>query len=229
MCEHTFGIHLAQTEVARQSVNTLLNRMYSWRGYAGRHHVDAHPNRITLAASGEAGVIGTVTLGTDSSSGILADEIFKPEIDVHRQRGARICEVTKLAVDPIGYSKMALASLFHIVYIYAHKIHECTDMFIEINPRHRRYYEKMLGFQREADMRDNPRVNAPAYLMRISLDYMESQIERLGGTSAAPGAERSLYPYFFDRREETGIMHRLLHWRDAAPPQHFAHSRAGAR
>jgi hypothetical protein len=130
---------------------------------------------------------------------------------VHRQRGARLCEFTKLAFDPAVRSKTSLANLFHLAVIYARDIHHCTDIIIEVNPRHRRFYEHMLGFERQGDLKTNPRVNAPAYLLRVRLDYVTEQIQKFGGTfSTSNGAERSFYPYFFSPREERGIINRLL-------------------
>lgn len=208
--QRSFGIRVADTEDGRNRASMLVNKMYAWRGYAGSHRIEDHPNRITLSASDHGAVIGTVTLGIDSPVGILADEVFQDHIDVFRARGARVCEISKLAFDPTVRSKMALGSLFHILYIYAHHLHKCTDAFIEVNPRHRRYYETMLGFRTQTGVRNNPRVDAPAHLLWVSLDYMAEQIERLGGTSDHPGNERSLYPYFFSHREELGIASRLF-------------------
>lgn len=208
--ERAFGIRVADTEEGRNHASMLINKMYAWRGYAGSHRVDDNPNRITLSASDKGAVIGTVTLGIDSPIGILADEVFKDQIDMFRNRGAKVCEISKLAFDPTVRSKMALGSLFHILYIYAHHLYQCTDAFIEINPRHRRYYEHMLGFKTLTDVRTNPRVDAPAYLLWLSLEHMGNEIERLGGSSENPGNERSLYPYFFSKREEIGIANRLF-------------------
>jgi hypothetical protein len=208
--QKNFRIRLADTENGRNSASMLINKMYAWRGYGGGHQVKANPSRITLTASDKERVIGTVTLGIDSAEGLLADEIFKPEIDAFRARGAKVCELTKLAFDPDIRSKFALASLFHIVFIYGRRMHACTDVFIEVNPRHRRFYETMLGFKRQGEIRTNPRVNAPAYLLWASLDYVESQIQAYGGTSDYPETTRSLYPYFFSPREEAGIHGRLV-------------------
>ncbi|MBY0242863.1 MAG: N-acetyltransferase [Burkholderiaceae bacterium] len=184
--------------------------MYAWRGYGDKHKVEENPNRVTLSATDKGMVIGTVTLGIDSEAGILADEIFHDEIEKVRARGGKVCEVTKLAFDPGVRSKMALASLFHVLIIYAHYRFHCTDLFIEVNPRHRRYYEAMLGFTTVGAVRQNPRVDAPAYLLRVGMDYVNQQIDLLGGTSTHPGNERSLYPYFLSRREEIGLANRLL-------------------
>lgn len=208
--EKTFGIRVADTDEGRSSASLLINKMYAWRGYAGSHRINDDPNRITLSASDHGDVVGTVTLGIDSSIGILADEVFKDQIDLFRARGAKVCEITKLAFDPAVRSKMALASLFHILFIYGRHMHQCTDVFIEVNPRHRRFYETMLGFKRQTEVRTNPRVNAPAYLLWNSLDHVAHEIMRLGGTSNHPGTERSLFPYFFSQKEEEGIARRLM-------------------
>lgn len=210
MQQDNFAIRLADSDTGRNSASMLINKMYGWRGYGDKHKVEANPNRITLSATDKGMVIGTVTLGIDSEAGILADEIFHDEIQKVRARGGKVCEVTKLAFDPTVRSKMALASLFHVLIIYAHYRFHCTDLFIEVNPRHRRYYEAMLGFTTVGEVRQNPRVDAPAYLLRVGMDYVNQQIDRLGGTSAHPGNERSLYPYFLSRREEIGLANRLL-------------------
>jgi len=204
-----FRIRLADTESGRNSASMLINKMYAWRGYGSTHQVKANPSRITLTASTQEQVIGTVTLGIDSEEGLLADEIFKPELDARRRAGAKLCELTKLAFDPDIRSKFALASLFHIVFIYGRRMHGCTELFIEVNPRHRRFYETMLGFKRQCETRMNPRVNAPAVLLWLDIAYVEEQIQKHGGSSDHPGANRSLYPYFFSPREEEGIHRRL--------------------
>jgi len=208
--QDSYGIRLTDTAQGRNSASMLISKMYAWRGYAGTHQFSDDPNRITLTATDKGDVVGTLTIGIDSSIGLSADEVFKPELDAHRARGARLCEFTKLAFDPTVRSKAALANLFHLAVIYARDLHNRTDIVIEVNPRHRRFYEHALGFQREADMRNNPRVNAPAYLLRISLDYATEQIQRYGGTWAEGSTERSFYPYFFSPREERGILNRLL-------------------
>ena len=204
-----FRIRLADTETGRNSASMLINKMYSWRGYAGSRQVASSPNRITLTAFMKDVLVGTVTLSIDSPAGLLADEVFKDEIDKIRGKDRKLCELTKLAFDAETKSAFAFASLFHICFIYARRLHRCTDAFIEINPRHRRYYERMLGFQQQGQLRTNTRVDAPAYLLRLDLDHMEEQIRKHGGTSDDPQAAKSLYPYFFSPREEEGITQRL--------------------
>jgi hypothetical protein len=197
----------------------LINRMYAWRGYSGDHKPTDDPNRITLTATDKGDVVGTLSIGIDSEIGLMADEVFKEELDAHRQRGARLCEFTKFAFDPSVRSKTALANVFHLAVIYARDMHGCTDIVIEVNPRHRRFYERMLGFRKEGQLKINPRVDAPAYLLRVNLDFVTEQISLFGGSYAAAGEteERSFYPYFFSPREERGIINRLLRMDESHP------------
>jgi hypothetical protein len=53
-------------------------------------------------------------------------------------------------------------------------------------------------------------VNAPAYLLRVGLDFVTRQISQYGGTLNEKTTGRSFYPYFFSPREEQGIINRLL-------------------
>ena len=122
---------------------------------------------------------------------------------------ANFCEFTKLAVDGEIKSKQVLAALFHIAFIYSFDIQEFTDLLIEVNPRHVKYYEKMLGFASWAETRVNRRVNAPAVLLRLELGYVRSQIAKFGGKPELAAGEKSLYPYAFSASEEVGIANRL--------------------
>ena len=217
--DDSYGIRLTDTSDGRNTASMLINRMYAWRGYAGNHQPSSDPNRITLTATDKGDVVGTLSIGIDSEVGLMADEIFKDELDAHRRRGARLCEFTKFAFDPSVRSKTALANVFHLAVIYARDMHGCTDIVIEVNPRHRRFYERMLGFRKEGELKINPRVDAPAYLLRVNLAFVTEQIDRFGGTWAAEGEteERSFYPYFFSPREERGIINRLLRMDESHP------------
>jgi hypothetical protein len=196
-----FKIRLADNEGQRSSANMLIKKMYSWRGYASAFSAEKQPNRITLVASSGNVTVATLTL--------LVDELYKEEIDHLRAVGRKLCEFTKLAVDSGIRSKQVLASIFHIAYIYAREIRGQTDLFIEVNPRHVRFYEKMLGFSQFGVEKTNTRVNAPAVLLRVELDYVKDQIDKYGGRPNMGEAVKSLYPYGFSPAETEGIANRL--------------------
>ncbi len=208
--QHVFKIRLAHSNERVNSASMLVQRKYASRGYeAGNLQKD--PDRITLMAFQEDKVIGTLTLGMDKTHPLLAEELYKSEIDSLRTSGRKVCELTKLAIDQTRSSKRVLASLFHIAYIYGRVMQGYTDVVIEVNPRHVAFYKRMLGFKNFGAERLCERVNAPAVLLRLELEYVDQQIATLGGNTDYAGGGRSLYPYFFNKGDEIGITNRLIH------------------
>ncbi|MBC7715315.1 MAG: long-chain N-acyl amino acid synthase [Pseudorhodobacter sp.] len=206
-----FKIRSANSMGQRSSASILINRMYASRGYLTTPLAAQQlPTRITLMASDAEVTIGTITIGFDSPAGLNADDPFEIETAALRAAGRNLCEFTKLAIDSVVRSKRVLASLFHVAYIYAHRMMGFNDLLIEVNPRHRRYYERMLGFEVRGPQRVNPRVNAPSVLLCLNFEYAHAQIELYGGKPELAEATRSLYPYFFSVSEEASIVGRLL-------------------
>jgi hypothetical protein len=204
-----FKVRLANTEERRSSASYLIQRRYAWRGYSVGDQQAEAPSRITIAAHDDKGTAGTVTVGLDSADAMFVDGLYKREANALRGQGRRLAEFTKLAIENNLHSKPLLAALFHIAFIYARRIHGCTDLLIEVNPRHHGFYQRMLGFEPLGPMRDDPRVGAPALLLRLCLKYAQDEIARLGGSPNHAPTARSLYPYAFAPREEVAIERRL--------------------
>lgn len=206
-----FQIRLGTTADGQRSrVSMLIQRMYAWRGLLTHapSRIDDRPNQLTLVASRGATMFGTLTLGLDSPEGLYADELYADEIAAARARGARVCELTRLAIDPAFNSKEVLASIFHLAYIFGRLIHNRTDLFIEVNPRHVSFYKRMLGMRVAGEERICSRVNAPAVLLHLPLDYVDEQVELFAGKPDA--GSRSLYSYFFSESEQKGLLRRLM-------------------
>ncbi len=204
-----FKIRLANDEGTRSTASYLIEKMYSWRGYASSGP-KAAPNRVTLVASDIARALATITIGFDCEEGLVVDDLYKQEVDSIRGQGAIICEFTKLAVDRDQQSKELLAMMFHIAYMYARRMQLCTDLLIEVNPRHVRFYQRMLGFRQLGPERSCPRVGgAPALLLWLRLKHAQEQIDLNGGRKENYAQARSLYPFFFAPQEEDGIVGRL--------------------
>jgi len=184
--------------------------MYATRGYECAPLDDTESSHAkTFLASDHNAAIGTLTIGLDSAVGLKVEALFPDEVRGFRDAGLRICEFTKLAMDRRARSPRLLASMFHVAYIYAHRIKQLTHLLIEVNPRHVRYYESMLGFNVIADARHNPRVNAPAVMLSLDLCHAERQIRLFGGRPEMCAVERSAYPHFFPVKDEDGILGRL--------------------
>ncbi len=206
-----FKIKAAGNDERRGMVNNLLKSRYGWRGYrAVSLPTDQSVFRFTLTAVEEDATIGTITVAFDGGAkGLSVGEAFGPEVQLLRNEGRRICEFTKLAIDPTVGTKRVLAALFHVAYIVAHRIRGFDMLLIEVNPRHVRYYERMLGCRVLAGERMNKFVNAPAVMLGVEFAYIMRQIGEFGGQPERAAAERSLYPFAFSLTEEAGIITRM--------------------
>lgn len=205
-----FKIRLADSHGRREAAGLLVKRRYAWRGYEVGTTQGVHPNRITLSASNREGVVATIAVGLDSVAGLFVDKLYGSEVDSIRARAQRkVCEFTKLAIEASVRSKPVLAALFHIAYIHARRINRCTDLVVEVNPRHVTFYERMLGFAICGGEKLDSRVGAPAVLLQLELAHAEREIAEIGGHPELAGTRRSLYPYFFAPTEELAIERRL--------------------
>jgi hypothetical protein len=170
---------LANTRARREQCDKLVNAMYEWRGYgAQRETHEPSMYEVTLLASRDEEVIGTLTISRDSPTGIPADGLYKDEIDAYRRAGASVCEITRLAMDPARRSKEALDELFYHAYIHAGICGGATDVFIEVNPRHVAFYKRLLKFSQIGEEKTCERVNAPAILLHQKIAAVGQQIAK---------------------------------------------------
>ena len=205
-----FKIKAADTASRRTLASRLIESRYGWRGYkTSGVPTDEAVHRFTLVAVEYDLTIGTLTVSMDSPEGLAADDAFGPELRALREQGHQLCEFTKLAIDPTIGSKRVLAALFHVAYIVAHRLRGYDTLVIEVNPRHVRYYERMLGLQVMGSERMNRRVRAPAVLLGCAFSHIMTQIGEFGGQPERADTERSLYPLAFSLSEEAAIMARL--------------------
>jgi hypothetical protein len=200
-------IRLANGDGDRDSANMLINRRYSARGYGSHHTVPQAENCATFTASSRGSLIGTLSLTVDGPTGLAADTTFKDELDAFRAGGSRICELTRFAFETSRPALGVLAALFHIIFIYGTQRHDCTDLFIEVARRHRRFYELMLGFRQVGSARINDSVKVQSHLMRLRVSDIRRHIDE--HTIKRCAASHSLYPFFFSPSEEVGIQMRL--------------------
>jgi hypothetical protein len=214
-----FKIKAADSESKRNLVSALLKKRYAWRGYRVGGLAPAKiEHRFTLAAIERDQTIGTITVAFDGPEKLASDNSFPGEVQALRDQGLQLCEFTKLAIDPTVGTKRVLAALFHVGYIIAHRVRGANVLLIEVNPRHQRYYERMLGLRVTGSVRMNRSVNAPAVLLSADFTYIAQQIGDFGGKPELSETERSLYPFAFSLVEEEGILGRLQqrqeHWSD---------------
>ena len=144
----------------------LVRRMYAWRGYLtelASPHLSR--DRLTLAAWRDGELAATLTLARDNGSNLMAEALYPAEIAELRSKERIICEYSRLAIDPVTSSTQLMEQFFRMAYDLAKTHFLAKDAIVEINPRHRRFYEREIGFTELGPLRVCPRVDAPALLL----------------------------------------------------------------
>ena len=192
----------------RRETDLLIEKRYAWRGYGKLGSLEA-PNQLTMNAELFGRVYATLTVNIDSPAGLALDKTYGAEAARLRSPGRKLCEFGRFAVDPSARSKRLIASLFHLLYIYSYRVKGCTDILIEINPRHRDFYEKLLEFHQLGEVKHCARVNAPAMLMHLSCATIEARLKEIGGRWRELPDEKSIYKFAFTPEEESELIGRL--------------------
>ncbi len=206
-----YSIHLVDSLKQRIKTSTFLQFMYASHGY----HTESattftnNPNQITFEATSKQILLGTLTLAIDSDQGLLADDLYKQEIDNLRTKNRRICEISKLAFNKNTGSKRIFAELFHLAYIYAHHKHKATNAVIEVHPRHASFYKRMLGFNQIGKQRICPRVDAPAVLLHLGRRHVNHQLTSFRLRSDNSN-NKSIYSHFLSPHEEKKLKQKIL-------------------
>ncbi len=173
-------------EELRQSY-ALVRNAYLKKGYVSRYGGDeslegAHetpPETRTFLAKKDDIVVMTLTVISDSASGLPMDEIYRTEMNVLRRCGRRMAELSGLASHEAlsGKGMLVLLHLQKHAYLYA-KSAGIDDFCIAINPRHASFYENVLLFEYLGAEKPYPRVsNFPACARRLDLHTFEERLE----------------------------------------------------
>ncbi|EHR71950.1 hypothetical protein BurJ1DRAFT_3135 [Burkholderiales bacterium JOSHI_001] len=207
----SFSIHTAQSLDDRMAAHGLVEAMYAQRGYNVPPLAPKQAaNERTLIAWQDGQAIGTLTVALSAKGQSLkVDECFSEANSGGNSEGAR-CEFTRLAMGRTTFSTLLLASMFHVAHIYAHLCAGVRQLYIEVNPRHVRYYRAMLGFQKVVENeRRNDRVGAPAVLMSLDLSVAQQEIDVQRVPSDLSTSRRSTYPHAFDVPDVDSIIRNL--------------------
>lgn len=207
----SFKVKLVNSSNDHESISMLVNQRFSSRGYGKpvSHELRKPMNILSLQATIENRIVGTLSVQFDSEEGLPLDSLYQFELDSLRRKGARLCQFTKLAIEKEVKSKSVLASLFHIAEIWAFKVRHYNYICIEVNPRHVAFYERMLNFTVLSEVRENQQIQAPSVLLGIDLNYVDMLVQQFGGKPELAEKERSFYPYLFSPQEEFSLACRL--------------------
>lgn len=138
--------------------------------------LDLNEDTLTIVAYHGTKEVGTITVNTQNV--LPFEEIFNCEmVNDPNFKGA---ELTRLAIDEeYRNNKEILLGMFNLVFAYSRFVKNCSHLVIEVNPRHVKFYERILGFTPVAENVSCPRVRgAPAVLLmgdlRLPLIYPEN-------------------------------------------------------
>lgn len=184
----------ARTRSDLVSATTLIAKRYAWRGYEvnGVLSKMQPTNEVTLIASCGTQVKGTLTVRVDGQAPLLSEALYPDEIALLRSDGARLCEFGRLAFEEELNTLEILGPLFHLAILYAYTLNGCTDAVVEVNPRHRGFYQRLFGFEVLGEERTCERVSAPAVLLTLPLSDAAVRACEEGGERVG---HRSIYPY----------------------------------
>jgi hypothetical protein len=224
-----FQIRVASDRAMREKAYALAYRVYRRCGYVNDDPTglcvsayDAYAGTFTLLAEDPNGKeAGTISLVFDSNLGLPCNEIYREEVDGLRAQGLSLVEFTRLAIDDDAPNARGLLfHLFALSYAFARCGGGCTDMLIEVNPRHVQYYKKILRFEQVGPERACPRVKgAPAVLMRMNFALMDAELS--GHNAGRDRNGKRMHAYPFSPREEREVVnflngqHRTMTFADA--------------
>jgi hypothetical protein len=184
---HSYRMMVASDITSREQAYRLAYQVYRRSGFVADRSdrlvvepYDGERHTLTLLLVTPDDVpVGTLTVVVDSSAGLPCDELYRAEVAALREQGARLVEFTRLAmVDSVKGRGLPVLHLMNFAQVYARLVCGCTDLVIEINPRHAAYYRRKWLFEEEGPERACPRVGgAPAVLLRLPLSVIDSYAE----------------------------------------------------
>ena len=162
-------VAVAPEELA--AAQALVRRRYAARGYLTETQ-EARARSggpVTLLARDHDRLLGTLTVRRDGPQGLFAELSYGAEVNALRAAGHRLGELVQLAVAEDADWKGALDSLVQSAYLVTRVAYCLTDVLIEVNPRHVRFYRRVFGFVDAGALRLCERVRAPSVLLRLDL------------------------------------------------------------
>ncbi len=223
------SIRVASSIEDRKKAWSLVYQKYAESGYAepdnsglwyGPH--DVLPGAFTFLVERGSELLATLTVAPDSSLGLAADQLYRDEIDLIRAAGRKPCEIMSLACREknLRHGAEIMMHLFKLAYLVASRLMKATDFMITVNPRHVRFYERILLLKRIGAEKEFGKVGgAPAVLLNLDLTTAEQQYLRHYGNK-----EGSFYRFFVNPETEKGLLRMLFRQHgmlDEASVQHF--------
>jgi hypothetical protein len=195
----TVEVKIASERKEWEQAFALLAETYKARGYEAADSnalrftpFHALPDTVTFVAKYQGNVMATLSLVLDNYVlGLPMECIYGEEIEGLRRCNRRFGEVTSLADKGLSLREFipVFVSLMRILAQYTVK-HKADTWVISVNPRHRNFYRKVMGFVPLGPWREYPSVQnhpAEAYLLDVDLlRAKEAMHEQILGDPLSP-------------------------------------------
>jgi hypothetical protein len=187
--DENIEVKLASTPTEWDEAFRLVADNYRARGYEsnslhGLRFTNYHalPDTAVFVAKREGKVVATLSLVCDTHVlGLPMECIFGEEIDQLRAEGLRLAEVSSLADRelPIRQFVPVFATLTGLMTQWG--IQEGVDLWlISVNPRHRAFYRKVMGFLPLGPSRSHPSVlGHPAEAYKINPEILKHNAPKM--------------------------------------------------
>ncbi len=161
------------------------------------HEADLKFETIVLNAYIENELAGTLTVVTNEGESLPFHQTFGEKTPLFLQQG-KFSEIVRLAIsEKYRLNKEVLMSLFNYAFICSKYIRKSQGFVIEVNPRHKKFYEKMIGFESLGVSCDCDRVKgAPADLLWINFEWEDSY--------------RQQYSYFLPKEQQDEVVRECV-------------------
>lgn len=182
-------VKIASTESEWEQAFQLAAASYQARGYEspGTNRLrftpyHALPDTVTFIALHHGEVVATLSVVMDNRFlGLPMEDVYPDEIAMLRQQGRRLAETTTLA--DAGLSIREFIQVFVGLIKLAmqhHRSHGGDTPVIVVNPRHRQFYTKMLGFVRMGSLRTYAAVqDHPAEAFWVDYDLLHANAPKM--------------------------------------------------
>lgn len=203
-----FRVRVARPRTVQDEASVLVQRRYESRGYQVAPTV-ADPSLYTFAAYDSGTLVGTLGVRLDSPAGLKIEQLYGEEVEQLRARGLRLTEFTRLAVAESAASKEVLGALFHTAVLFSHIVRGCTNVAIEVNPRHVAFYRRVLFFKPLGPERHLDRVGAPAVALLLEFPRLMNALDEHFAKPDWRERAGSFFAHWFSPHDAEGILGRL--------------------
>lgn len=179
-------VKIASTESEWEQAFALAAASYQERGYEtpGANRLrftpyHALPDTVTLVAKHEERVLATFSIVLDNTLlGLPMEKVYPDEIAALRQKGRRLFEATTLADGGLNVREFYQVFLSLIKLSMQYHTSQGGDAYaIAVNPRHRKFYTKVIGFVPLGPLRSYAAVqDAPAEAFLLDNDLQKTNV-----------------------------------------------------